>query len=115
MRRGATAGLLLLANTVAAELRPPGDCTAELHRAMQDRVNAACKGEPMACSPSQSCDQLRLNWYKMQECAHARYDINQRCFRGGDARHIGALQDILNGKAKCERYLAEKNCPKVCP
>jgi Novel toxin 16 len=108
-----TATMLLTAEVIA--LAPPGDCTKELHRAMQDRVDAVCKGEPMRCLMTQTCDQLRLNWYRMQDCARARFDINQRCFRGGDQGHIDQLQAIINGKEKCERFLAAKNCPKVCP
>lgn len=107
--------VVVLSPRVIAQLKPPGDCTAELHRAMQDRVNAACKSAPMSCKGNQSCDELRVNWYRLQDCARARFDINQRCFRGGDAGHLKALEDIINGKNICESLLAQKNCPKACP
>jgi len=88
----------------------PGDCTAEQHRALQDAVNAACKGPPRKCNKTQDCATLRRNYEQNLTCVHAREKINSTCFRGGDLTQRVKLEEERKPAADCAKLIDEKKC-----
>ncbi|HYV43975.1 MAG TPA: hypothetical protein VFA20_03895 [Myxococcaceae bacterium] len=88
----------------------PGDCTAEQHRALQDAVDAACKGPARKCIETQDCATLRRNHDQNVVCVRARETINTTCFRGGDFVHRVKLDDERRAVANCARLIDEKKC-----
>lgn len=97
----------------AQDQPPPGDCTTEQHRALQDAVDAACK-IPRRCDGTQDCATLLANYNKNIACADARDTINITCFRGGNRGHRQAAQDARNAAQRCSMLMVSKRC-KDCP
>lgn len=98
-----------------APMLPPGDCTPEKHRALQDDVNQKCKSEKRSCKGVNDCATLLANWGKNMDCVNARQLVATICFKGGDEGHRTAIVDALNAAAYCmARYTG--NCvPKPQP
>jgi hypothetical protein len=84
------------------EMAPPGDCTPEQHRKLQDDVNNKCKSEKRSCKGVRDCATLLENTRKNWDCAVARELVAKMCFRGGDDGHRQAILDALNAAAYCE-------------
>ncbi|HEV3037094.1 MAG TPA: hypothetical protein VHA33_04840 [Candidatus Angelobacter sp.] len=97
----------------AVKLEPPGDCTKERHRYLQDQINNACKTVPMSCDKSFSfpddCGIVLENIRRFQKCIEARQLINNECFRGGDPTHNEEILGRSKGLARCITKYAE-NC-----
>ena len=85
-----------------AKMEPPGDCTKEKHRALQDEVDRACKGRKMRCTHSQDCVTLETNLMYFENCIRARRAIMDQCFRGGDGEHHDQLNDVMRGYGYCK-------------
>lgn len=68
---------------------PPGDCTPEEHRALQDDVDAAKTDLPGKCNPwpIDNCYTLNVKTAAYLSLAIARSRINVRCFGGGNRTH----------------------------
>ncbi len=92
----------------------PGDCTEEQHAALQDAVNAACKGRPRACKGNQDCDTLRDNYDRSKQCADARDTVNNVCYGGGDDDHRKAADEARKALDNCLYFMRKKKCPP-CP
>jgi len=107
------AGLLGAAAAAAQDLPPPGDCTTEQHRTLQNAVDAACS-VPRSCDASQSCATLQVNYDQLIACATARDTINSTCFRGGNTGHREAARNERNGAQRCSAIMVAKKC-KDCP
>ncbi len=84
----------------AAELDPPGDCSPSTHRALQNEVNRACKGD-RRCGQTDSCPTLWEKINNKADCIRARATVNARCFRGGDRGHLIKLGEDVAGLAQC--------------
>lgn len=84
-----------------AKLEPPGDCTKEKHRALQDAVDRACKGQKMRCTQNQDCVTLERNLMLFEDCIIARRAIMDQCFRGGDDEHHKQLENVKRGHRDC--------------
>ena len=81
-------------------LSPPGDCTEEQFRDLQQRVENAC-GAAARCVGGESPEVLQYKIAGQYACIRARMQINDTCFRGGDDGH---------NKQIAQRYNAIKNC-----
>ena len=97
------------------EIKPPGDCTKEVWRPLQKAVGKACSGSGrMECFNEQSCETLQNNINLFTNCINAREEIMNRCFRGGDKRHRGEVENLKTGRRNCETIQILKKCPKTC-
>lgn len=63
------------------KMEPPGDCTKEKHRALQEAVDKACKRQKMRCTQDQDCMTLETNLMYFEDCILARRAIMDQCFR----------------------------------
>jgi hypothetical protein len=52
-------------------------------------------------------DELESHRMRFVACINARETINNECFKGGDAKHIGHLQETKNGLKKCENLILQ--------
>jgi Novel toxin 16 len=82
-----------------------GDCDPFEHGILQTAVQRACKGVPRKCFPGMSPQQLEANFYKNAECHFARREVNERCYRGGDAGHIEAVRNAAAATERCAELL----------
>jgi RHS repeat-associated protein len=80
---------------------PPGDCTKERHRELQDQVDHFC-------NQPHSCDNLTLGWGDLilrseiaKNCGDARTIINVECFRGGNKNHRDQRGNAYRAYGKC--------------
>lgn len=84
---------------------PPGDCTQDQYDALKAKVDTACHGgQRINCNGLRLRDieQIIKNRDQHLACADARQDMNNTCFRGGDAGHRQALADALTGAKNCD-------------
>jgi len=86
---------------------PPGDCTPEQHRDLQDRVENAC-GAAGACSLLDSVATLNAKIGNISHCMTARSRINDTCFRGGNVKHNQAIDERNNSLNRCLSYLGRR-------
>lgn len=89
----------LLAAAVVS-LMPPGDCTLDEHRILQNEVDRACD-RVTSCTQNDDCPTI---WQRIEfnaECIRARSIINARCFRGGNLGHIIALTNAVAALGNC--------------
>lgn len=91
------------------KMEPPGDCTKEKHRALQQEVNRACKGQKMRCEPWDDCVTLERNLMLFEDCIKARRAIMDQCFKGGDDDHLNQLELVLRGHRRCVGFI-DCNC-----
>jgi hypothetical protein len=103
----------LVGPAAAVDLPPPGDCTPEQHRALQDDVDAKCS-VPRRCDRTQDCATLQSNYDKLLACASARDTINVTCFRGGNPTHREAADNERRGAQRCSMIMVSKKCTD-CP
>ncbi|CAN5331827.1 hypothetical protein BH23BAC1_BH23BAC1_17810 [soil metagenome] len=89
-------------------LNPPGDCTEERHRELQDEVDRQCKKNKRACDSSQDCATLKSYKRRNEKCARARKKINKECFNGGDPGHRQAEKEAERAAKKCEEIYRNK-------
>jgi hypothetical protein len=92
-----------------ARLEPPGDCTRERWRALQDEVDRRCKTLPFSCREGESCAETKSKMRRAEKCAQARERINKECFRGGDPEHRRQAKNARTAQKRC-RKLIKKNC-----
>lgn len=104
----ATLGLALFtASGHAGEevLSPPGDCTRDVYRTLNQATGAACKTEGMSCNEAMSCQDLTVRWNRFANCIQARRHLMDRCFRGGDLAHKSVLAAYEKGQARCTELI----------
>lgn len=89
---------------------PPGDCSKEVFRELNQVVGVACKGQPMRCDEDMDCPTLLARWDQFGRCIQARKMLMDRCFRGGDKAHKSKLADYVAGQARCLELISKK-CP----
>ncbi|WP_366934443.1 hypothetical protein [Corallococcus exiguus] len=87
------------------ELPPPGDCTKDVWRDLSKAVGTACKTQSMNCDETMSCVDLTVRWNRFEQCIEARRTLMNRCFRGGDLAHKGALATYERGQAECTKLI----------
>jgi hypothetical protein len=96
-------------------LDPPGDCTTERHRVLQDAVRTECdkRGE-MRCLNTDECPAIEGKIFLIEACIAARVKIDTECFRGGDPEHHTQIRQRRNGLDNCNKLLAKKMAAKEC-
>jgi hypothetical protein len=103
------------------DLKPPGDCTQEVHDELQAEVNKKCKDEEQGrykCTNQKDCDTLKRNRDIFTGCIAARKTIMDRCFRKGNLGHQKALSDAERGLKKCNELIDDPKGPcagKILP
>lgn len=115
VRPSVLAALVLLsaANGVHAEpasgaLPPPGDCSKDVFRELNQAVGIACKSQPMRCDEDMDCPTLLARWDQFGRCIEARKTLADRCFRGGDSEHKAKLADYVRGQGRCLELITRK-------
>lgn len=97
-------------------IAPPGDCTPEMHAALQREVIRACK-RGRRCNLNDDCSSIWENIEANAECIRARSRINAKCFRGGNSGHIEAVAAAVNSLINCwavyDRKCSRKTPPPV--
>lgn len=87
-----------------------GDCTPLQYLFLKSKVEYNCKNNPpLKCHKGMSQDEIKSNFKKFQKCLDARRNIMNKCFRGGDERHLGHYEKTRRGYEKCKELL----CPEV--
>jgi hypothetical protein len=68
---------------------PPGNCSQQQHKKLQDEVNGQCKpyATPMTCKSGMSTSVRAAIGEANRQCGMARDNINNTCFAGGDKDH----------------------------
>lgn len=120
MRRHARGALLLgiflstpvglSAEQTKERLAPPGDCTKEVYRKLNQAVGSACKAQGMRCEKDMTCETLKARWRAFTACMVARQALMDRCFRGGDVDHQAKMDDYLRGRERCHVFLYDQDC-----
>ncbi len=115
MRHGVLVALAVLglagrtrAEPDAESLKPPGDCTKEVFRTLNQAVGTACKSQPMRCDEDMDCPTLLARWDQFERCIQARNALMTQCFRGGDDSHKAKLADYTSGQTRCLELIQKK-------
>jgi hypothetical protein len=97
-----------------AGAQPPGDCTPEQHRVLQQKVDDSC-GVKRSCTQDISdCAELNRRLMLNQSCMTARIRINSVCFKGGDTGHAQAYIDAQNAYQQCFSMMSKMR-PQCVP
>src|SRR5690606_22283805 len=70
---------------------------------------------PRGCEQGMSSAELEERIKNNANCIKARSKINSRCFNGGDAGHIEAIQVAVNSLARCHRIKSRIRVPNPEP
>jgi len=98
------AGLLV---SPRACMPPPGNCTPDEHRQLQEQVDRWCKAAPRACRFGMSSGELQERIENGRACGTARDKLNKKCFAGGDADHRNEAAKAWKAVANCESILSK--------
>lgn len=91
---------------------PPGDCSEDQQKRLQDDVNDKCKiNSPGRCVRSDNTAVLQSKMEGNRLCFLARTKINTTCFRGGDLGHRIATLAARNSLTRCEELLRSLGAP----
>jgi hypothetical protein len=88
--------------------QPPGDCSKEVFRELNQAVGVACKSQPMRCDEAMDCPALLARWGQFNRCIQTRKTLMERCFRGGDSDHKSKLADYVRGQSRCLELIQKK-------
>ena len=86
---------------------PPGDCSRKQLKRMErakDRADARAR----SCHEKDSLGTLSWNLARLEELKFRRAIIMSTCFRGGDAGHRTALQQVQNRINNCVSIIASR-------
>ncbi len=91
-----------------SDLPPPGKCTKERHRHLQDIVEAAKNQVSRCSSPLDTIEQMskKIEWFR--DAIIARENINTECFGKANAGHARAVESYEEGMVKCQKLRAAK-------
>lgn len=88
-----------------AASEPPGNCTPEEHRQLQDGVENAC-GAAIACRGGDDIATLNRKIGMHSACIDARKRINDRCFGGGDSGHQTSVEERKGSIRNCQNLIS---------
>ncbi len=90
------------------KLLPPGRCTKERHRELQDEVDKT-KALVRGCSsPPDSIEVMMEKEQRFRDAIIARVVINFECFENGDDGHKQQVRDLGEGMAYCQDRIEAK-------
>ncbi|GAB6188223.1 RHS repeat-associated core domain-containing protein [Thermopirellula anaerolimosa] len=96
------------------EMCPPGDCSeAEYHRLRQEVVDKCKSPPPPVCTGNTlfvSCAELDRRREAWNDCFNARYNLDTKCFRGGDEGHQYQRKWAAYHRDMCEYKYHWWNC-----
>ena len=95
-------GLCIPNSGIAADLKPPGNCSAKQHASLQSAVDSNCSKPKMSCSNSDSTATKKATANVIQKCINSRVLINDTCFNGGDAGHKKQVEDRKAALKTCQ-------------
>jgi hypothetical protein len=86
---------------------PPGNCTEDQHKALEDEKNSLC-GKPTQCKKNE-CDIAVIDERiaNRNACIASRLLIMTTCFKDGDGRHWNHIKEDMNGLATCKNCLSK--------
>ncbi len=100
----------------ATKLQPPGLCTKERHRQLQDIVDVAKSFVAKCSSPPDTIEIMTRKADRFRDAAIARDNINLECFNRTDDGHNRQLQSMEEGLAFCkDRIQAKRKHQDRCP
>ncbi len=100
----------------AEDLPPPGKCTTERHRLLQDAVKAAKNLVKKCSSPPDTIEIMTEKVQRFRDAIIARENINTECFGGGNDGHTQQVNNLEEGKTFCqERIAAKRKHQDRCP
>jgi Novel toxin 16 len=98
------------------DLPPPGRCTNERHRELQDAMEAAWALVRKCSSPPDTIEIMSEKVQRFRDAIIAREKINNECFDGGDEKHKRQVASLEQGKTYCqERIAAKRKHQDRCP
>ena len=92
---------------------PPGDCSQEEYDRLRKEVINKCKPSPPVCTGNTlfvSCAELDRRRQAWNDCFNARYNLDKKCFRGGDAGHKHQRKMAAYHRDMCEYKYDWWNC-----
>jgi hypothetical protein len=84
---------------------PQRQCDPFEHRDLQKAVETLCVD--YSCDADVGCAAIRQHGERAKACAHARAEINRRCYGGGNKGHRGAQRDATRAANKCRNKFRE--------
>ncbi len=98
------------------DLKPPGLCTKERHRELQDAMEAAWSLVRKCSSPPDTIEIMSEKVVGFRDAIIARVKINNECFAGGNKTHKDQTTGLENGMAFCkDRIEAKRKHQDRCP
>jgi hypothetical protein len=92
----------------AENLLPPGLCTKERHRHLQDIVESASSLVRGCSAPLDTIETMSEKIARFRDAIIARENINLECFGKADPGHKKQVEDLGKGMAKCQKLRAAK-------
>lgn len=87
-------------------ITPSGFCPEEEHNRLSAAVDRACKsGSIQACSPTDLEPALRAKAFAFKQCAIARAEREDQCYKGGGGGHRMQIQQMWSRFDKCQTFL----------
>ncbi len=100
----------------ANDLPPPGRCTKERHRELQDAMEAAWSLVRKCSSPPDTIEIMAEKVVRFRDAIIAREKVNMECFDGGNKTHKDQITGLENGMAFCkDRIQAKRKHQDRCP
>ena len=101
---------------IAGSLKPPGNCTEDEWRTLQQVVRQECKvNMPRACVEGDSPDVLNDKAAGFERCIAARTELADTCFDGGDIGHQTQVDNLTNGLKNCDELRVPVPVPSEEP
>jgi Novel toxin 16 len=86
------------------KITPPGFCHDEEYNRLNAAVDRACNSA-QACSPVDSPQTLHAKAFAFKQCALARSEREEQCFKGGDGGHREQIRNFWRGHDTCQTFL----------
>ena len=86
------------------KITPRGFCHDEEYNRLNVAVDRACNGV-QACSPLDSTQMLPAKAFAFKQCALARSEREDQCFKGGDGGHREQIRNFWRGHDICQTFL----------
>jgi hypothetical protein len=90
--------------STAQKITPPGFCHDEEYNRLNAAVDRACNSA-QACSPLDSPQMLHAKAFAFKQCALARSEREDQCFKGGDGGHREQIRNFWRGHDTCQTLL----------
>ena len=91
---------------------PPGDCTGETYRRLNQAVEDNCKvkGQKTSCDGLKDCIEIGARMARSAACLAARVAREVACWRHGDLGHQGEIEGTVNKIQGCWDQWGKQKC-----